>query len=138
MGVTESLLLLTIRVLERLKVAGFPPSPRGRPGRRSGLLGGRIFCSASPGAADRAKSLSTITVLDGDSPRPANSYTSVCSEIFRASSTSTPRYLTVLSNLWTSGHRLETTALYSQVATRTLREVTSPLELLTLEAQRSA
>ena len=33
------------------------------------------------------------------------------------------------------GHKkLETTALYSQVATRTLRDVTSPLEHLTLEA----
>jgi site-specific recombinase XerD len=32
------------------------------------------------------------------------------------------------------GHkRLETTALYSQVATATLREVTSPLERLELE-----
>ncbi len=34
------------------------------------------------------------------------------------------------------GHKkLETTALYSQVATRTLREVTSPLEHLALEGQ---
>ena len=37
------------------------------------------------------------------------------------------------------GHKkLETTALYSQVATRTLREVISPLELLTLGDQRPA
>ena len=40
-------------------------------------------------------------------PGPGDAYTSVCSEISRASSTSTPRYLTVLSNLWTSGHRLD-------------------------------
>jgi hypothetical protein len=39
-------------------LAGFPPSPRGWPGRRSGLLGVGNFCSASPGAADQAKSLS--------------------------------------------------------------------------------
>jgi site-specific recombinase XerD len=37
------------------------------------------------------------------------------------------------------GHKkLETTALYSQVATRTLREVISPLELLALGDQRPA
>jgi len=84
-------------------LAGYPPSPRGRPGQRSGPLGVTIFSSASPGAADRAKLLSTITVLDGDSPRPATAYTSVCSEIYSASSTSTPRYLTALSNLrWPS------------------------------------
>jgi hypothetical protein len=73
-----------------------------------------------------------------DPPRLVAPYTLVYSEISSASSTSTPRYLTVLSNLCPEVHRLETTALYSQVATRTLREVTSPLELLTLEAQRSA
>ncbi len=37
------------------------------------------------------------------------------------------------------GHqKLETTALYSQVATRTLREVVSPLEHLTLELRPPA
>jgi len=37
------------------------------------------------------------------------------------------------------GHKkLETTALYSQVATRTLREVISPLERLALGDQRPA
>ena len=53
---------------------------------------------------------------------------SVCSAISRASSTSMPRYRTVLSSLWTAVHRLETTALYAQVATDLLREVISPLE----------
>jgi hypothetical protein len=37
---------------------------------------------------------------------------SVCSDISSASSTSIPRYRTALSNLWTSGHRLETTQIY--------------------------
>ena len=34
------------------------------------------------------------------------------------------------SALWTSVHRLETTAVYTHVATKLLREVLSPLETL--------
>ena len=41
-----------------------------------------------------------------------------------------PRYRTVLSSLLTAVNRLETTALYAQVATDILREVVSPLESL--------
>jgi hypothetical protein len=41
-----------------------------------------------------------------------------------------PRYLTVDSILCPAGHRIETTVLYTQVATDLLREVISPLERL--------
>jgi len=39
-------------------------------------------------------------------------------------------YIAVVSNLLTAVNRLETTALYAQVATDLLREVISPLENL--------
>ena len=55
---------------------------------------------------------------------------SVCSEISRASSTSIPRYLTVDSSLCPAVHRLETTSIYTHVATAVLREVVSPLDVL--------
>ena len=41
-----------------------------------------------------------------------------------------PRYRTVDSSLWTPVHRLETTSMYTHVATEVLREVISPLEVL--------
>ena len=41
-----------------------------------------------------------------------------------------PRYLTVLSNLCPEVHRLETAALYTQVATEVLKEVINPLDTL--------
>ena len=66
------------------------------------------------------------------SPATGN-HTSVCSTISRASSTSIPRYRTVLSSLLTAVNSIETTALYAQVATDILREVISPLEGLNRE-----
>jgi site-specific recombinase XerD len=41
-----------------------------------------------------------------------------------------PRYRTVLSSLLTEVHRLETTSIYTHVATEVLREVVSPLDNL--------
>lgn len=66
-----------------------PFAARPGPGRRWGRsVPGSL---TSPGAGDRAKSLKTITVLEGDSPHPAIAETSVCSEISQACSTEVPR-----------------------------------------------
>jgi hypothetical protein len=48
-----------------------------------------------------------------------------------------PRYLTVDSSAWTSGHRLETTSIYAHVATDLLRGVIGPLEELPPSSQPS-
>jgi hypothetical protein len=62
--------------------------------------------SVAPTLDGTAAGRSATVVSDGRD-RLLQDYTSVCSAISSASSTSIPRYLTVLSSLCPAGHRLD-------------------------------
>jgi hypothetical protein len=86
-----------------------PQRRRSGPGRLSPFAGRSVGSIASTRRCRKTlhRRAGRRGSLNPSRPAQATTYTSVCSEISRASSTSTPRYRTVLSNLCPEVHRLD-------------------------------